>query len=164
MEDIIINSMKDILIKYLLVDSSEWKLLELKPEDYFDLNEQSESYSVFDSIEKHFLDPRNYLKEDLDKILILNITISDSLGNKSESKFTYWDEGRSQIKETLEYKLGILSYRTIILSVNIDSENQKSLILRVEDIEGNLIPITQAMNDISNFYGYDLSIFDSLRS
>ena len=54
MEGITINNMKNIIIKYLLLNEVDWKTIELKPEDFFDSLEQGGKYSVFDSVEKHF--------------------------------------------------------------------------------------------------------------
>ena len=143
MEGITINNMKNIIIKYLLLNEVDWKTIELKPEDFFDSLEQGGKYSVFDSVEKHFLEPRNYLKEEHEKILFLTILISDELNNKTENKYTYWDNGQNQIKETIEYQLGILSYRTIIFNINISHNLKKTLTFRVEDVNSQLVTLTQ---------------------
>jgi hypothetical protein len=155
--------MKDVVIKYLLIGEPEWKEFELKPEDFFDPLGENEIYSVFDSVEKHFLEPRNYLKEQQENVLMLKISILDQVGNKSENKYTYWNRGQNHIKETLEFRLGVLSYRTIIFSVNVDDQNQKSLVFRIEDIDGQLVPITQVIEHNNVIVTFDLSAFDHVR-
>lgn len=155
--------MKDIVLRYLLVGELEWKQIELKPEDFFDPLGENESYSVFDSVEKHFLEPRNYLTEQQENVLMLKVLISDQMGNRLENKYTYWHKGQNHIKETLEFRLEVLSYRTIIFSINVNAESQQSLVFRVEDIDGQLVPITQVLEHNNNPMTFDLSAFDHVR-
>ena len=72
--------------------------------------------------------------------------MEDDIGKKIITRFTYWDNGQSQ--DHYEYENGILTYRTIINSIRL--ENEKLLVLRLEEINGQLIPITHLVMNSSD--------------
>ncbi len=152
--------MNDKIIEYKIKSDDSIKRIVINPKDYFD---ESELPYTIDSIEKHFLESRNYISEDKEQIVFLNFDISDGNGNKQLTKFTYWGNGLNQIKDYNEFKNGVLSYRTIIQSINLADGN--TLTLRVEEIEGQLIPITHSITDIDDniLQKFDLSMFDKSR-
>jgi hypothetical protein len=154
------TEMNDIIIDYKIKTENSWKRVVLSPDDYFDKDDLG--FSI-DSIERFYLEPRDYISVERSEIVFLNFDISDNLGNRRLTKFTYWKGGSNQIQDHNEYLNEVLKYRTIIQSVEL--ANGENLILRLEEINGQLIPITHSiMNSEEQFtQKNDLSVFDNLR-
>lgn len=153
--------MKDIVIEYQLIDDNSWKKFTLIPKDYFDENDGG---YLIDSIEKFYLEPRNYISVEQSQIKFLNFYLDDELGNQSVTRFTYWEGGSSQIQDHCKFRNGVLIYRTIVNSIKV--EEGSTLVLRVEEINNQLVPITHSINDDENDISLkkiDLSAFKSLR-
>jgi hypothetical protein len=152
--------MKDIIIDYKIRTSNSWKKVVISSEDYFDKDEVG--FSI-DSIEKYFLEPRDYISIEKSEIVFLNFDISDDLGNRRLTKFTYWKDGCNQIKDYNEYLNEKLTYRTIIQSVELT--NGETLVLRLEEIDGQLIPLTHSIMNVGEEFiqKNDLSVFDNSR-
>ncbi len=137
--------MKNILIEYRLVGEKDLMRIVLSPSDYFGDGEAE--FSIQDSVEKYFLEPRNYLNHPHQSISMLLFTLVNNDGEEVKTKYTYWDEGLNQIKDHSEFKSGRLIYRTIILSICIDKLNRKNLVLRLEEHNGVMLPITHTILD-----------------
>jgi len=152
--------MNDIIIDYKIRTDNSWRKVVISPEDYFDKGDLGLS---IDSIEKFFLEPRDYISVEKSEIVILNFDISDELGNRRLTKFTYWNNGRNQIQDHNEYLNEELKYRTIVQSVEI--KNNETLTLRLEEINGQLIPLTHSIMDSEEqlIQTNDLSVFRDLR-
>ncbi|MCA6368180.1 MAG: hypothetical protein IM631_00020 [Cytophagales bacterium] len=152
--------MKDIIIDYKLRTDNSWKSVVISPEDYLDKDDSG--FSI-DSIEKFFLEPRDYISVEKSEIVFLNFDKSDDLGNRRLTKFTYWKDGRNQIQDHYEYLNEKLTYRTIIQSVELT--NGEILILRLEEINGQLVPITHSIMDSEEQFTQtnDLSVFRDFR-
>jgi hypothetical protein len=154
------TEMNDIIIDYKVLNDNSWKRLVLNPRDYFD--EQDSDFSI-DSIEKYYLEPRNYIPVEKGAIQLLNFDISDNFGNRHLMKFTYWNNGSNQILDSIEYKNEKLIYRTIVQSVMLT--NRENLLLRLEEINGQLIPLTHSIRDNEEeiVQENDLSTFKDFR-
>lgn len=152
--------MNDIKIDYLLSTDNSWKSTVVSPDYYFDYDDSG--YSI-NSIEKHQLEPREYIAEQRDKIVFLNFNVSDSIGNKRLTRFTYWEGGKNQIKDHQEYLHDELVYRTIIQWISLTQD--ETLLLRHEEINGQLIPISHSIlnNEEEFIWKADLTIFEKLR-
>ena len=152
--------MNDIIIDYKLRADNSWRKVVVSPEDYFDKDDLGLS---IDSIEKFFLEPRDYISVEKSEIVFLNFDLSDDLGNRRLTKFTYWNNGRNQIQNHNEYLNEKLIYRTIIQSLELN--NGESLTLRLEEINGQLIPITHLIMDSEEEFTQtnDLSVFRDFR-
>lgn len=154
------TAMNDIIIDYKIKGDSSWKRVVIRPDDYFD--KEDSGFSI-GSIEKHFLEPRDYLSIEKSEIVFLNFSVSDDFGNKHLTKFTYWKDGRNQIKDYNEYVNDEHTYRTIVQSVELT--NGETLLLRLEEIDGQLIPITHSITDSEVRFTQknDLSVFRDYR-
>jgi hypothetical protein len=152
--------MKDIIIDYKIRTDNSWKRVVMSSEDYFDMDDLG--FSI-DSIEKCFLEPRDYISIEKSEIVFLNFDVSDDLGNRRLTKFTYWKDGSNHIKDYNEYLNDKLTYRTIIQSVELT--NGETLTLRLEEIDGQLIPLTHSIIDVGEEFiqKNDLSVFDNYR-
>ena len=152
--------MNDIIIDYKVRTDNSWRKIVISPEDYFDKDDLGLS---IDSIEKFFLEPRDYISVEKSEIVFLNFDISDDLGNRRLRKFTYWNNGQNQIQDYNEYLNEKLKYRTIVQSVEL--KNGETLTLRLEEINGQLIPITHSIMDTEEQLTQtnDLSVFRDFR-
>jgi hypothetical protein len=152
--------MKDIIIDYKVKADSSWKRLVISAEEYFD---KDDSEFSIDSIAKHFLEPRDYVSIEKSEIVFLNFDVSDGLGNRHLNKFTYWNDGHNRIYDHNIYLNDKLTYRTIIQSVEL--RNGETLVLRLEEIDGQLIPLTHSIMDSEEQYiqKNDLSVFRDFR-
>lgn len=152
--------MNDIIIDYYIKTDNLWRRIVLSPHEYFDKDESS--YSI-NSIAKCFLEPRDYISADRNDIVFLNFYISNDKGNRHLTRFTYWGNGLNQIMDHNEYQNEKLTYRTIVQSIGV--ANGETLLLRLEEINGQLIPISHSITDSEEQYTQinDLSIFDSSR-
>jgi hypothetical protein len=152
--------MKDIIIDYKIRTDNSWKRVVINPKDYFDKDDSGFSIN---SIEKFFLEPRDYISVEKDEIVFLNLDVSDDLGNRRLTRFTYWKNGVNQIKDYNEYTNEKLTYRTIVQSIELT--NRETLVLRLEEIDGQLIPITHSIMDAEERFTQtnDLTIFRDLR-
>ncbi len=153
--------MKDIIIEYQLDNDVCWKRNALSPQEYFDQDESG--YSI-DSIQKFYLEPRDYVSAEQSKIVFLNFYVNDNEGNSIVTKFTYWGKGMNQIKDHCNYKNGNLVYRTIINGIQLVGND--ALILRLEEIKGQLVPITHVITDMNEdcIQENDLTVFKNFRN
>ena len=135
--------MKNPIIRYKIVDEAEWRTIELNPNEFYDDDEIE--FSIFDSVERYFLEPRNYLKVQRDMVSFLIIILEDKNEAKVITRFTYWNKGLNQLKEYSEIENGKMRFRNFILSVCLDEEVEDFLVLRFDSTEENMIPITQVM-------------------
>jgi hypothetical protein len=134
--------MKNPIIKYKLIDD-EWKTIELSPSEFYDADESE--FLIFDSVERHFLEPRNYVSAEIDKFSFLIIILENEKGEKVITRLTYWDKGKSHLEEYSEIENNKVRFRNFILSVCLDEAAEDVLVVRFDSTEENLIPITQVM-------------------
>ncbi|MEP7196904.1 MAG: hypothetical protein ABI851_10305 [Saprospiraceae bacterium] len=135
MREVIINP---VLIKYFLKSMNTWQEIELEFDKFFEIEEGY--LTVFDLIEKNFMEPRLVINFEFKNILFLNILCSDNLGNKKITNFTYWYNGLCQLKDSMEYSNGILTYRTIITSSCNVNDINNLIIVRYDLLDGQLYP------------------------
>lgn len=133
--------MKDPIIRYKLVDEKNWRYLTLDKEQFYDSDEKE--FSIFDSVEKHFLEPRQYINFEHSRISFLNFFLEDEKGHKVIKKITYWNNGSNQIQEYIQLSNNIVIQRTLISSVYLDDEMKDCLVTRFDQYNENLIPVTQ---------------------
>jgi hypothetical protein len=133
--------MKKIIIKYKLINDQEWNVKELTPEEYYDEGETD--FSIFDSVDRYFLEPRGYIDEPRERILSMIIHLEDFHGDRVESKFTYWNNGLNEISDYSQFKKNELTYRLIVTSICLNQERKRDLVLRVQEVDGHLIPLSQ---------------------
>ncbi len=151
------NRERDIIINcsYKLVDG-DWETVSLNFDEFYE-DHMVDGERIFDLTPKYFLEPRDYLEYDREKIKYLKFFISDGKGNEIHENYSYWLNGVNQIKEYSEIQNGTVIYRTIIQSIEI--ENNMSLLLRFEEFEGVLNPMTNLlMNSETDEIIEDLNI------
>ena len=112
-----------ILFKYHIKDETEWRVLHMKPQDYFD---EALEYDL-DSSPK-FANFCDYLKHSKDEVLFIHITVENNVGKK-EFKQTFWNEGNNFIIERIDSKFN--DYREIIVSSQVQNEHDKSETIRI---------------------------------
>lgn len=134
--------MQEILIEYRLRGDEQYKAKVLQWQDYFDALEGGHK-SMFDLIEKHFLEPRDYLPEQRAEITHLVFTIASDDGDKVRTSYAYWNNGQNQLMDHHEFKNGVSDYRTVTLSISVDSKLE--IVLRMEEVNGVFLPRTHAI-------------------
>lgn len=117
-------------IKYLKIGSKNWDLIYLPPEEFFDVDEYKKE-TVFDFIEKEFLEPRNLVHLEFYKIEKLILTAKDNIGNEKITQFTYWADGVNQLNHTIEISNNMIKNETIIISTH---NNHEQNILRFDKV------------------------------
>jgi hypothetical protein len=124
-----------ISIEYKLVNSSQWHLVKLLPEDYFDLDVDEEI--EWDCVPEydHAID---YLDIDKTSISCTKISIIDSKAEVTKTiTETFWNQGKNRIIERID-KGQKVSYWLMIININLQDNPPISEILRFERDEENL--------------------------
>ncbi|MGK7917127.1 MAG: hypothetical protein AB4038_16540 [Prochloraceae cyanobacterium] len=125
------NSQVQILIEYHLIDSSEWYLVELAPEEYFDLDYLAPDDKImWDCIPK-YVDTIEYLDIDSNQVANIRLKIIDPEVKiiKSVAE-TFWNEGKNKITEVTHTEKEKISYWETIVDIQLQALPLISEILR----------------------------------
>lgn len=127
--------MNKITLRYLLSGNSEFEIINLSLEDYFD-KENEKEFSI-ESIPK-YMQPYEYAPCDVTKLMQLNLKIE--MGNDIlEFSQVFWNHGQNIFTERIDK--GKKNKREVILSSCIDNINRQDEILRLRFLNGNIYPI-----------------------
>ncbi|BBC25244.1 hypothetical protein [Pseudanabaena sp. ABRG5-3] len=129
-----------INIGYKLLDSQEWKSIDLLPESYFDL--ESDEIASLDST-PFYNHATEYLIEDLEiqkeSILMTKLHLHDeSTQNERFITESFWNYGRNRLIERQD--IGDKPYSEIILEMLVSEVPEVWEVLRCDRLSGVLSP------------------------
>ena len=126
-----VNSQVQIIIEYQLTDSSEWHLVELAPEEYFDLDYLAPDEKIMWDCMPKYVDTIEYLDIELKEVANIKLKIIDPEVKITKSVAeTFWNEGKNKITEVTHSENEKISYWETIIDIQLQSVPLISEILR----------------------------------
>ena len=151
--------MMKITFKYQIKGEKHWRVLNLKPEEYFD---QDDKYDL-NSSPKHS-NFHEYLTYSKVEILFIHIIIETEYGRR-DFKQSFWNDGNNFIIERIDSV--DRDYREIIISSLIDNEKKEWETLRIVSNNHRLFPayhgvIRDELDGTQSERKLDLQLFKEL--
>ncbi|MFM7602746.1 MAG: hypothetical protein ACKO7R_16375 [Pseudanabaena sp.] len=134
------SSTIQIELGYKLLDSKEWKSIDLEPENYFDLESDElvslESIPFYDHAIEYLVQDLEIQKE---SVMVTRVHLNDK-ATKQERLITesFWNYGRNRLIERQD--IGSQPYSEIILEMLVSEVPEVWEVLRCDRLSGVLSP------------------------
>jgi hypothetical protein len=163
--------MENIIIKYKLNNEEKWRIIDIPPEEYFDL-EEDEIVEV-DCVPM-YLDPIDYIDENPERITNTKaIIVDEDCGKKIIMTTTYWNNHKNSIAEVMKFDKATKEkmdfdndcyYYELILDKQLQDDPLVYEIIRITKKGDSLIPVYHSITKMVDGFEVDNNIDTSHKS